>query len=190
MPKVAEGSICMQNAENKMNKAIAAMESDYASIRAGRANPAILDKITVEYYGVATPLAQVGTVSVPEARSIVIQPWDATLLKEIEKAIQTSDIGINPNNDGKVIRLNFPPLTEERRKELNKGISKRGEECKVAIRNIRRDAIEGFKKQKKDNEITEDDLKGLEEQIQKLTDKFVKKVDEITSAKEKEIMEV
>ncbi len=180
----------MQNAENKMNKAIASLEADYASIRAGRANPAILDKVTVEYYGVPTPLAQVGTVSVPEARSIVIQPWDATLLKEIEKAIQTSDIGINPNNDGKVIRLNFPPLTEERRKELKKGISKRGEDAKVAVRNIRRDAIEGFKKQKKANEITEDDLKDLEEKIQKLTDKFVKQIDTITADKEKEIMEV
>lgn len=180
----------MQNAENKMNKAIASLEGDLAAIRAGRANPTILDKITVEYYGAATPLAQVGTISVPEARSIVIQPWDMSVLKDIEKAILASDIGITPNNDGKVIRLNFPPLTEERRKELNKGVSKRGEEAKVAIRNIRRDAIEGFKKQKKANEITEDDLKNLEEKIQKLTDKFVKQVDEIIAAKEKEILEV
>ncbi len=180
----------MQNAENKMNKAIASLEADYASIRAGRANPAILDKVTVEYYGTPTPIAQVGTVSVPEARSIVIQPWDASILKDIEKAIQTSDIGINPNNDGRVIRLNFPPLTEERRKELSKGVAKRGEEAKVAVRNIRRDAIDGFKKQKKNNEITEDDLKDLEDKIQKLTDKFIKKIDDIASAKEKEIMEV
>ncbi len=180
----------MNNAENKMNKAIDALVNDLASVRAGRANPAILDKITVEYYGVQTPLAQVGTVSVPEARSLVIQPWDVSVLKEIEKAILASDIGITPNNDGKTIRLNFPPLTEERRKELSKGISKRGEDGKVAIRNIRRDALEQFKKQKKDGEITEDDLKGLEDKIQKLTDKFVKEVDTIIAAKTKEIMEV
>lgn len=180
----------MQNTESKMNKAISALEADYAAIRAGRANPAILDKVTVEYYGAQTPISQVGTVSVPEARMIVIQPWDAAILKDIEKAIQASDIGINPNNDGRVIRLNFPQLTEERRKELKKGISKRGEEAKVAIRNIRRDSLEVFKKQKKNNEITEDDLKDLEEKVQKLTDKFVKKIDEITAAKEKEIMEV
>lgn len=180
----------MKNTENKMNKAIAVLENDYASIRAGRANPAILDKISVEYYGAQTPLAQVGTISVPEARTILIQPWDASILKDIEKAILASDIGINPNNDGKVIRLNFPPLTEERRKELKKSVSKRGEEAKVAVRNIRRDAMDEFKKQKKNNEITEDDLKDLEESVQKLTDKFVKKIDELTSAKEKEIMEV
>lgn len=180
----------MTNAENKMSKAIGALENDLTSIRAGRANPAILDKITVEYYGAQTPLAQIGTISVPEARSLVIQPWDASVLKEIEKAILASDIGITPNNDGKVIRLNFPPLTEERRKELSKGIAKRGEDGKVAIRNIRRDSLEQFKKQKKDGEITEDDLKGLEEKIQKLTDKFVKEIDTIIAAKTKEIMEV
>lgn len=180
----------MTNAENKMSKAIAVLENDLASIRAGRANPAILDKITVEYYGAQTPLAQIGTISVPEARSLVIQPWDASVLKEIEKAILASDIGITPNNDGKVIRLNFPPLTEERRKELSKSIAKRGEEGKVAIRNIRRDSLEQFKKQKKDGEITEDDLKDLEEKIQKLTDKFVKEIDTIIAAKTKEIMEV
>lgn len=180
----------MKNAESKMNKAVASLESDLASIRAGRANPAILDKITVEYYGAQTPLAQVGTISVPEARTIIVQPWDVSVLKEIEKAILVSDIGINPNNDGKVIRLNFPPLTEERRRELSKGISKRGEEAKVAIRNIRRDSLEQFKKQKKANEITEDDLKDLEDQIQKLTDRFVKNIDTIVTAKEKEIMEV
>lgn len=180
----------MKNTESKMIKAINSLEGDLASIRAGRANPAILDKITVEYYGVQTPLAQVGTISVPEARTIIVQPWDVSVLKEIEKAILASDIGINPNNDGKVIRLNFPPLTEERRKELNKNVSKRGEEAKVAVRNIRRDSIEQFKKQKKANEITEDDLKDMEEQIQKMTDKFVKQIDGIITEKEKEILEV
>ncbi len=180
----------MKQTEEKMNKAIAVLESDLASVRAGRANPAILDKISVEYYGAATPLAQVGSVSVPEAHTIVIQPWDLSVLKEIEKAILASDIGITPNNDGKVIRLNFPPLTEERRKELNKGVSKRGEEAKVAIRNIRRDALENFKKQKKAGDLTEDDLKDLEEQVQKLTDQFVKKIDGIINNKEKEILAV
>lgn len=180
----------MKNAETRMEKAIASLEADLATIRAGRANPAILDKVTVEYYGVPTPIQQVGTVAVPEARTITIQPWDASILGEIEKAILKSDIGITPNNDGRTIRLNFPPLTEERRKDLVKGISKRGEECKVAIRNIRRDSLEDFKKQKKDGEITEDDLKDLETKIQKLTDKFVASVDTIVSAKEKEILEV
>ena len=180
----------MKNAESKMEKAIAVLQSDLAAIRAGRANPAILDKITVEYYGVATPIQQVGTVAVPEPRTITIQPWDSSILGEIEKAILKSDVGITPNNDGKTIRLNFPPLTEERRKELVKGISKRGEEGKVAVRNVRRDALEGFKKQKKDGEITEDDLKNLETQIQKLTDKFVGQIDTIVAAKEKEILEV
>lgn len=180
----------MKNAETRMDKALAALESDLAAVRAGRANPAILDKVTVEYYGVATPLQQVGTVSVPEPRSITIQPWDMSILGDIEKAILKSDIGINPNNDGKMIRLNFPPLTEERRKELAKSISKRGEEAKVAVRNVRRDALEGFKKQKKDGEITEDDLKNLETQIQKLTDKFIASIDAAVSNKEKEILEV
>lgn len=180
----------MKNAENKMEKAIAVLQADLAAIRAGRANPAILDKVSVEYYGVPTPVQQVGTVAVPEPRTITIQPWDASILGEIEKAILKSDIGLTPSNDGKTIRLNFPPLTEERRKELVKGISKRGEESKVAIRNVRRDALEGFKKQKKDGEITEDDLKNLETQIQKLTDKFVAQIDTVISAKEKEILEV
>lgn len=180
----------MKNTETKMEKAIASLNNDFAAIRAGRANPAILDKVTVEYYGVATPITQVGTISVPEARTIIIQPWDITILSDIEKAILKSDIGINPNNDGKCIRLNFPPLTEERRKELAKGISKRGEEAKVVVRSIRRDSLEGFKKQKKDGEITEDDLKDLETKVQKLTDRFVKEIDEIVAAKEKEIMEV
>ena len=176
--------------DEKMSKSVDALISEYASIRAGRANPAILDKVSVEYYGVPTPVQQVGTISVPEARTIIIQPWDASILGDIEKAILKSDVGITPNNDGKTIRLNFPPLTEERRKELVKGISKRGEEAKVAVRNIRRDSIEGFKKQKKDGEITEDDLKNLETQIQKLTDKYVAKVEEIIKDKEKEILEV
>lgn len=180
----------MKNAETRMEKAITALKNDFAAIRAGRANPAILDKVTVEYYGVPTPLAQVGTVSVPEARTIFIQPWDSTILGDIEKAILKSDIGITPNNDGKCIRLNFPPLTEERRKELAKSISKRGEDAKVAVRGVRRDAIDGFKKQKKDGEITEDDLKNLENEIQKLTDKFVKEIETIVTAKDNEIMEV
>jgi len=180
----------MQNAENKMNKAISVLQSDLAAIRAGRANPAVLDKVKVDYYGVPTPVQQVGTIAVPEPRTITIQPWDASILGDIEKAILKSDVGITPNNDGKTIRLNFPPLTEERRKELVKGISKRGEECKVAIRNVRRDALEGFKKQKKDGEITEDDLKNLESKIQKLTDKFVANIDSIIADKEKEILEV
>ncbi len=176
--------------ESKMNKSISVFEADLASIRAGRANPAILDKVTVEYYGVDSPLTQIGTVSVPDARSILIQPWDASILGEVEKAILKSDIGITPNNDGKSIRLNFPPLTEERRKELSKTVKKYGEECKIAIRSIRRDAIESFKAQKKASEITEDDLKIAEDDIQKLTDKFIKLIDEITAKKEKEIMEV
>ena len=176
--------------EEKMKKSLAVLEKEFASIRAGRANPAILDKVTVEYYGVQTPLAQVGTISVPVARTIIIQPWDATILGDVEKAILKSDVGLTPNNDGKVIRLNFPPLTEERRKELVKGISKRGEEAKVVVRNIRRDSLEAFKKQKKDGEITEDDLKNLETQVQKLTDRFVKEVDTLIDAKEKEILSV
>ena len=176
--------------KNKMNKVIETLESRYTTIRAGRANPNILNGIMVEYYGTPTPLVQVGTISVPEPRSIVIQPWDGSILNDIEKAILKSDLGLTPNNDGKCIRLNFPPLTEERRKELAKSISKRGEEAKVAVRGVRRDSLEGFKKQKKDGELTEDDLKGLENDIQKLTDKFIKEIDTIVSNKEKEIMEV
>ena len=176
--------------EVKMNKSISVFEADLAGVRAGRANPAILDKVTVEYYGVDSPLTQIGTVSVPDARTILIQPWDASILGEVEKAILKSDIGITPNNDGKSIRLNFPPLTEERRKELSKTVKKYGEECKIAIRSIRRDAIESFKAQKKASEITEDDLKNAEEDIQKITDKFIKQIDDITAKKEKEIMEV
>lgn len=174
----------------KMDKTLNALNEDYKSIRAGRANPAILDKITVDYYGVTTPLPQIGNISVPEARTLIIQPWDASILKEVEKAIQTADLGINPNNDGKSIRLNFPPLTEERRRDLAKDIRKRCEEAKVAIRSIRRDALEGFKAQKKDGEITEDDLKGIEKDIQALTDEYTKEIDALTAKKEKEIMEV
>ena len=180
----------MTNAENKMNKAIAVLESDLASIRAGRANPAILDKITVEYYGAQTPLAQVGTISVPEARSLVIQPWDVSVLKEIEKAILASDLGLTPANDGKVIRLVFPELTEERRKELVKDVKKKGEEAKVAIRNIRRDANDAVKKEAKSNEISEDEQKQLEDKVQKLTDQYVKKIDEAIEAKSNEVMTV
>jgi ribosome recycling factor len=178
------------NYETKIGKTMDNFKGELIAIRAGRANPHILDKILVDYYGTPTPINQMGNISVSEARILVVSVWDATALKDVEKAILAANIGLTPNNDGKVIRLNFPPLTEERRKELNKGVSKRGEDAKVAIRNIRRDAIEGFKKQKKANEITEDDLKNLEEKIQKLTDKFVKQIDEIIAAKEKEILEV
>ncbi len=174
----------------KMDKTLNVFNEDLKRIRAGRANPAILDKVTVDYYGTATPIPQVGNVSVPEARTIIIQPWDASILSAIEKAIQTSDIGINPNNDGKVIRLNFPPLTEDRRKEIVKDVRKRAEEAKVALRSIRRDAIENYKAKKKASEITEDDLKGIEKDIQTITDNYVKEVDTLTAAKEKEIMEV
>ncbi len=174
----------------KMDKAIKALENDYAAIRAGRANPAVLDKVTVDYYGTPTPIPQVGSVSVPEARMLVIQPWDGSILNDIEKAILKSDLGLTPNNDGKTIRINFPALTEERRKELVKGISKRAEEAKVVIRGIRRDALESFKAQKKKGEITEDDLKGAETDIQKLTDKYIKDIDAIAAKKDKEIMEI
>ena len=174
----------------KMDKTINVLNQEFAAIRAGRANPAVLDKITVDYYGVPTPVQQVGTVSVPEARTIIIQPWDATVLKELEKAIAASDLGINPQNDGKVIRLTFPPLNEERRKELVKQVSKIAEESKVSIRSIRRDALEGFKKQQKASEITEDDLKGIEKDVQELTDKYTKQIDEILKKKEAEVLEV
>ena len=173
-----------------MTKSVNVLEADLATLRAGRANPAILDKVSVEYYGVATPVTQIGNVSVPDARTILIQPWDATVLSEVEKAILKSDIGINPTNDGKSIRLVFPALTEERRKELAKSISKKGEDTKVAIRSIRRDAMESFKTAKKNGEITEDDVKSLEKDIQNLTDKYVKVIDDVMAKKEKEIMEV
>ena len=176
--------------EQKMSKAINALNEQLHTLRAGRANPAVLDKIRVEYYGTMSKINEVAAVSVPEPRLLVIQPWDATLIKEIEKAIQTSDIGINPANDGKVIRLLFPQPTEERRKELGKECKKFGEDSKVAIRNIRRDFIDKYKKMEKNHEITEDDLKATEEDIQKMTDKFVKEIDTIVSEKEKEIMAV
>jgi len=179
-----------KSTEEKMKKTISVLKAELAGIRAGRANPAILDKITVDYYGVPTPINQLGNITVPEARVIVIQPWDAQIIKEIEKAIQKSDIGINPNNDGKVIRLVFPVLTEERRKELTKTVKKYGEEAKVAVRSIRRDAIEHFKVQKKNGEITEDDLKVAEKDIQNITDKFIAEIDKIIEAKDKEILEV
>ena len=176
--------------EEKMAKAINFFINDINSIRAGRANPAILDKVQVEYYGAPTPLNQVGTVSVPEPHMIVIQPWDATILNEVEKAINKADLGIAPQNDGKVIRLSFPPLTEERRKELAKDIKKKGENAKVAVRNIRRDAIDHFKKIGKEEDLSEDEIKDLEDTIQKLTDEYVAKVDKAVDAKSKEILTV
>lgn len=174
----------------KMQKTIEVVMSDFAGVRAGRANAGVLDKITVEYYGTETPIHQVASISTPDPRTLVIQPWDGTLLKAIEKAIQTSDLGINPQNDGKVIRLAFPQLTEERRKELTKQVRKYGEEGKVALRNIRRDAMEDFKKKKKASELTEDDLKRLEKELQDLTDKRCKDIDELTAKKEQELMAV
>ena len=179
-----------KTAESRMQKAVDRLVTDYSEIRAGRANPNVLDKVMVDYYGTPTPINQVGSVSVAEARILVIQPWDKGLLNPIMKAIQSSDIGINPQNDGNVIRLTFPQLTEERRKELAKGISKRGEEAKVAVRNIRRDEMDALKKAKKANELTEDDLRDEEEKLQKLTEKICKKIDEISDNKTKEIMSV
>ena len=176
--------------DEKMEKSINVFAENLAAVRAGRANPAILNKVKVDYYGVETPISQVAGISVPEARLIVIQPWDASILKEIERAILASDIGINPNNDGKVIRLSFPELNEERRKELVKDIKKMAEEAKVAIRSIRRDGIDEFKKQQKESLITEDDLRTAEEDIQKITDKKIEEIDNITANKEKEIMSV
>ncbi|MBE7053494.1 MAG: ribosome recycling factor [Ruminococcaceae bacterium] len=176
--------------ETKMQKSIAALDSDLNTLRAGRANPAVLDKISVEYYGVASPIAQVASIAVPDARTIIIQPWDASIVSEIEKAIQKSELGLNPQNDGKSIRLNFPPLTEERRKEIVKEVGKKGENAKVAVRSIRRDAMDFYKNQKKNSEITEDDLKGIEKDIQTLTDKYIKEIDDTCAKKEKEILSV
>lgn len=176
--------------EEKMEKSINVFAENLAAVRAGRANPAILNKVKVDYYGVETPISQVAGISVPEARLIVVQPWDASILKEIEKAILASDIGINPNNDGKVIRLSFPELNEERRKELVKDIKKMAEEAKVAIRSVRREGIDEFKKRQKEALITEDDLRIAEEDIQKITDKKIEEIDNITANKEKEIMSV
>ena len=176
--------------EEKMKKSVSNLNSELLTIRAGRANPHVLDKVTVEYYGAEVPINQVASVSTPEARIIAISPFDSTILKEIEKAINMSDIGINPNNDGKVIRLIFPELTEERRKELTKDVKKKGEDSKVAIRNIRRDAMDAVKKAEKANEITEDTLKNLEEEIQKLTDSNIAEIDKLVESKNKEIMSI
>ena len=174
----------------KMQKSLDNLAGEYGAIRAGRANPHILDKLRIDYYGSPTPLQQVANVSVPEARVIMIKPYDKSLLKDIEKALQASDIGINPNNDGTAIRLVFPELTEDRRKELCKDVKKKGEECKVAVRNIRRDGVDHLKKLGKSEDISEDVIKDLQDELQKVTDKFIKKIDEAGAEKEKEIMTV
>ena len=176
--------------KEKMEKCLNSLERDYKAVRAGRANPAILDRVTVDYYGTPTPINQMAAISVPEPRMLMIQPWDASTLKEIDKAINPAEIGINPSNDGKVIRLVFPPLTEERRKELVKDIAKRAEEAKVAIRNVRRDAMDDLKKLKKNNEITEDDQKTGEKKLQDITDSYVKEAEEMEKKKEQEILSI
>ena len=176
--------------EEKMEKTIEVFSQKLSEVRAGRANPAILNKVKIDYYGTQTPINQVAAISVPEARLIVIQPWDASVLKEIEKAILASDIGINPNNDGKVIRLAFPELNEERRKELVKDIRKMGEEAKVAVRNVRREGIDLAKSMQKNGEMTEDELKSAENDIQKMTDKYIEEVEKVLEKKEKEVMSV
>lgn len=175
--------------DEKMQKSISVVATEFAAVRAGRANPAVLDKITVDYYGAPTPIQQIGSVSVPEPRTLLIQPWDASALKLIEKAILSSDLGITPSNDGKCIRLVFPQLTEERRRDLIKQVKKIGEDGKVAVRNVRREAIDKFKTMKKNSEITEDDLKGIEEDVQKITDKSCKEIDAMIEKKEKELLE-
>ncbi|MBS7259031.1 MAG: ribosome recycling factor [Eubacteriales bacterium] len=180
----------IENAQEKMNKTIAVLKRDLGSLRAGRANPQLLDRIMVDYYGTPTPINQMGTISSPEPRMLVISLWDLSMLSAVEKAIQKSDIGINPSNDGKLIRLIFPELTEERRKELVKSVRKKAEESKVAIRAIRRDANEAIKKDCKDSVITEDDQKRLEDKAQKATDAAIKDIDRICSEKEKELLEV
>ncbi len=176
--------------EERMQKTISVFEENLSEIRAGRANPAILNKVSVEYYGVPTPINQVAGISVPEARTIVIQPWDASVLKAIEKAILASDIGLNPNNDGKVIRLNFPELTEERRKDLVKDVKKIAEEARVSVRSIRRDGMDDIKDALKKSEVTEDEKANLEDKVQKLTDKYVAEIDNLLEKKEKEIMSI
>ena len=176
--------------EQKMNKSIDSVAADFASVRAGRANAAVLDRIMVDYYGSPTPIQQIAAISSPDPRALVISPWDSKALKSIEKAIQNSDLGINPQNDGRCIRLSFPQLTEERRKELTKQVRKYAEDSKVAIRNIRRDAVDSFKKQQKKSEITEDDLKKAEKDIQEMTDKYIKKIDDLCAAKVKELMAI
>lgn len=180
----------LKTAQEKMEKCIRSLEHEFSTVRAGRANPAVLDKVLVDYYGTPTPIQQMAAISVAEARVLVIQPWDMSQLKAIEKAIQSSDIGINPTNDGKVIRLAFPQPTEDRRKELVKQIKKFGEEAKVTLRNVRRDTLEKFKTMKKNSEITEDDMKNYEKDMQKLTDKFCDNVDSAVADKEKEIMSI
>ncbi|MCM1024587.1 MAG: ribosome recycling factor [Prevotella sp.] len=180
----------IKNAEGKMEKCIKSLEHEFSTIRAGRANPAVLDRVMVDYYGTPTPIQQMAAVSVVEARNLLIQPWDVSQLKAIEKAIINSDIGITPTNDGKALRLAFPQPTEDRRKELVKQIKKNGEEAKVTLRNVRRDTLEKFKTMKKNSEITEDDMKGLEKDIQKLTDKYCDNVDSVVADKEKEIMSI
>lgn len=179
-----------ETAKTKMGKTVSALVSEFGAIRAGRANPQLLDRIAVDYYGTPTPINQLASVSATEARVLTIQPWDKSVLKAIEKAIQTSDIGINPQNDGSVIRLTFPPLTEDRRKDLVKDIQKIAENSKVAVRSIRRDCLEKLKAMKKASEITEDDLKDGEKEIQKITDNYIKEIDDLSAAKQKEIMEI
>ncbi|MDR3311277.1 MAG: ribosome recycling factor [Oscillospiraceae bacterium] len=174
----------------KMKKTLSALSGELATVRAGRANAAVLDQIRVDYYGQPTPIQQIGSVSVPDPRTLVITPWDASSLKAVEKAIQTSELGINPTNDGKVIRLAFPQLTEDRRRELTKQVAKYAEESKVAVRNIRRDAIEAFKAQKKKSEITEDDLKDCEKDVQKITDDYIKEIEKLQEKKDKELLEI
>ncbi len=176
--------------KNRMIKTTEVLSSQFASVRAGRANAAVLDQIEVDYYGSPTPIRQIASISTPDARTLVIQPWDGSTLKLIEKAILTSELGINPQNDGRVIRLVFPQLTEERRKELAKQVRKYGEDAKVAVRNVRRDAMDKFKKEQKKGEMTEDDLKDVEKDMQKLTDDYTKEVDKLTAAKEKELFEI
>lgn len=176
--------------ETKMEKSLNNLGAEYAAIRAGRANPHILDRVMVDYYGTPTPVAQVGNIAIPEARIITITPWEKNMVKEVIKAIETSDIGINPGTDGSTVRLVFPELSEERRKELSKDVKKKAEECKVAIRNIRRDGNDEFKKLSKTEDMSEDSVKDLQDQLQKITDQYIKKVDEASAAKEKEIMTV
>jgi ribosome recycling factor len=180
----------MKPYSQKMDKTLEVLSGEFASVRAGRASAAVLDRISVEYYGQDTPINQVGSITSPDPRTLVIEPWDKTLLKSIEKAIQVSDLGINPQNDGRIIRLVFPQLTEERRKELSKQVRKYGEDSKVAIRNIRRDAMDAIKAMKKKAEITEDDQKNAEKDLQKVTDDYVKKIDDMAAKKEKELMEL
>ena len=179
-----------EKTKERMEKALDSLERDYSTIRAGRANPNVLNNVVVDYYGTPTPLNQMAAISAPEPRLLTVQPWDASTLKDIEKAINVADIGINPQNDGKIIRLSFPQLTEEHRKTLVKDVSKRAEEAKVAIRNIRRDSMDDIKKLKKDNAITEDDLKDGEKELQKITDSYIKQVEEMGDKKEKEILSI